>query len=338
MTRPTAAADHHHHYPSEATTHHLPLVLLHNTKNFTVPFQSHLQARFHLIDPNTQPDPSLQPISTSIRVILCVGPSPLPSTTLNLYPSLELVVGAGVGVDHIDLHECRRRNIRVANAGDAFSDDTADYAVGLLIDVLRGVSLADRFVRAGSWASDKEFPLGRTVAGKRIGVVGLGSIGSRICRRLEGFGCRIAYNSRRMKPEFPYQFYGNVHDLAANSDVLILSCALTDETYHVINKDVMRTLGKGGVIINIGRGALIDEKELVECLIEGIIGGAGLDVYENEPNVPEELFELDNVVLSPHKAVVTPESFKALADVVVGNLEAFFSNKPLVSEIWLNVD
>ncbi|KAG9149272.1 hypothetical protein Leryth_003246 [Lithospermum erythrorhizon] len=269
MTTPTAAADHHHHYPSEATTHHLPLVLLHNTKNFTVPFQSHLQARFHLIDPNTQPDPSLQPISTSIRVILCVGPSPLPSTTLNLYPSLELVVGAGVGVDHIDLHECRRRNIRVANAGDAFSDDTADYAVGLLIDVLRGVSLADRFVRAGSWASDKEFPLGRT------------------------------HNSRRMKPEFPYQFYGNVHDLAANSDVLILSCALTDELVVFVN----RMLG----------------------------------VCKNRLKIlPERTIQLDNVVLSPHKAVVCKCVPRPQQDVVVGNLEAFFSNKPLVSEIWLN--
>lgn len=321
---------------NEQSGNERPLVLLHNVKNYKVPFLSPLHTRFQVVDPNTQSDSSVHSISGSIRVILCLGPSPLPSSTLSLYPALQLIVGAGVGVDHIDFAECRRRNIRVTNAGQAFSDDTADYAIALLIDVLRRISSADKFVRAGSWASNNEFPLARKVSGKRVGVVGLGSIGSRICRRLEGFGCRIAYNSRKMKPEFSYEFYENVHDLAANSDALILSCSLTKETYHVINKNVMKALGKGGVIINVGRGALINEKELVECLIEGVIAGAGLDVYENEPNVPEELYGLDNVVLSPHKAVVTPESFQALEDVVLGNLEAFFASRPLLSEIAID--
>jgi len=128
-----------------------------------------------------------------------------------------------------------------------------------------------------------------------------------------------------------YPFYTNVCELAANSDALIICCGLTDQTRHMINREVLLALGKEGVIVNIGRGAIIDEKEMVQCLAEGEIGGAGLDVFENEPNVPKELFALDNVVLEPHLAVFTPESFKALRDLMIGNLEAFFSNKPLLS-------
>ncbi|CAK9173104.1 unnamed protein product [Ilex paraguariensis] len=162
-----------------------------------------------------------------------------------------------------------------------------------------------------------------------------GSIGIRMAKRLEAFGCIIAYNSRRKKPHVSYRCYEDVHDLATNSDVLIVCCALTSETHHIINKDVMEALGKKGVIVNVGLGTLVDEKELVQFLVRGESGGAGLDVYENEPNVPEELFAMDNVVLSPHKAVATPESFVALQEVIIGNLEAFFSNKALLSQVEL---
>lgn len=171
------------------------------------------------------------------------------------------------------------------------------------------------------------------LGGKRVGIVGLGSIGSEIAKRLEAFGCIIAYNSRKKKAHVSYPYYANVNDLAANSDVLIVCCALTKETHHLINKDVMTAVGKTGVVINVGRGALIDEKELAKFLMQGEIRGAGLDVFEDEPSVPEELFELDNVVLSPHRAVGTPESMLALKNVVVGNLSAFFANKPLLSQI-----
>lgn len=174
------------------------------------------------------------------------------------------------------------------------------------------------------------------LGGKRVGIVGLGSIGSEVAKRLKAFGCEIAYNSRKKKTEVPYPYYANVSDLATNSDALIVCCASTKETYHLINKDVMAALGKNGVVINVGRGDLVDEKELVKFLVRGEIGGAGLDVYENEPRVPEELFGLDNVVLSSHTAVCTTESMAALKGVVVGNLEAFFANKPLLSPIVID--
>lgn len=171
------------------------------------------------------------------------------------------------------------------------------------------------------------------VSGKRIGIVGLGNIGSRVAKRLESFNCRISYNSRNRKSSIPYKYYSNVSDLAAENDALIICCPLTTETYHLINKKVLSALGKEGVVVNVARGNVIDEQELIRCLIEGVIKAAGLDVFATEPNVPKEFFELDNVVLSPHSATFTVETFKELQELVVGNLEAFFSNKPLVNVV-----
>lgn len=157
----------------------------------------------------------------------------------------------------------------------------------------------------------------------------MGNIGYEVAKRLEAFGCFVSYNSRKKKPNVSYPFYLDVCELAANCDALIICCGLSDETRHMINKQVLSALGK---IVNIGRGAIIDENEMVRCLMQGELAGAGLDVFENEPNIPKEFFAMDNVVLSPHRAVFTPESLKDLSQLVVGNLEAFLSNKPLLSE------
>uniref|UniRef100_A0A803LRC3 Glyoxylate/hydroxypyruvate reductase HPR3 n=1 Tax=Chenopodium quinoa TaxID=63459 RepID=A0A803LRC3_CHEQI len=355
------------------------------------------------------------------RALVCVWASPLRKDILDCLPSLELVVVACAGYNHIDLSECRRRGILVANVGDVSSEDVADYTVGMLLDVLRKFSAADRYVRGGVWPRPGEFPLGsswspsllrclwqipascqqnahgaelnqhasaalqeslwpscglqpsaagclRTVLlvrgslqldvaawtawvagqppipplqqphymrGKRIGIVGLGSIGTFVANRLIPFGCTIAYNSRQKKSSVSFPYYANVYDLALDSDILILCCSLTDQTHHIIDKKVLTALGKDGYVINVGRGALINENELVQSLVEGEIGGAGLDVFEYEPNISKELFGLDNVVLSPHRAAFTPQSFKAVEDIVVANLEAFFSNKPLITPIRL---
>ncbi|KAI4354942.1 hypothetical protein L6164_003763 [Bauhinia variegata] len=271
---------------------------------------------------------------TSIRAILCNPFQRVSAEVLRLLPSLGIVVTSSIGTDHIDLAECYSRRVQVATAGGLFSEDVADLAVGLLIDVLRKISAGDRYVRRRvdefqPW----NYPLGSKVGGKRVGIVGLGKIGILVARRLEAFGCRVVYNSRKEKAFVSYPFYSNVVDLAADSDALVLCCPLTEQTYHMVNREVMLALGKEGVIVNIGRGALIDEKELVQCLMEGKIGGTGLDVFENEPNVPKELFELDNVVLSPHAAALTLECFNSTCEDVARNLEAFFSSQPLVSPI-----
>ncbi|CAN6247868.1 unnamed protein product [Urochloa humidicola] len=273
--------------------------------------------------------------AATARALITVDLPPVTVDLLDALPALELVVASSVGVDHIDLAACRRRGVRVTNAGGAYAADAADYAVGLVVSTLRRVPAAEAYVRRGHWADRGEYPLTTKVSGKRVGIVGLGRIGSLVARRLAAFGCSVAYNSRSPKPAAPYAFFPTVVDLAAASDVLVLSCALTEETRRVVNREVMEALGERGVLVNVGRGGLVDEPELVRCLREGVIGGAGLDVYDREPEVPPELFEMDNVVLSGHRAVLTAESMAAVVDIVAGNLEAFFAGRPLLSPVTL---
>ncbi|KGN56573.1 glyoxylate/hydroxypyruvate reductase HPR3 [Cucumis sativus] len=298
--------------------------------------ESQFQNRFQFLKPWDSNLPLLQFLisnAQSVRACLVTPGDGLAvsSAILDCLPSLKFVVTASAGVDHLNVAELRRRGVAIAYAGNLFSQDVADMAVGLLIDVLRNVSAGDRFVRQGLWATQMDFSLGLKLTGKRIGIVGLGKIGSEVAKRLEGFGCRISYNSRTKKPLVPYSHYSNVHELATNCDVLIICSSLTEETRHLINREVMVALGKDGVIINVGRGAIIDEKAMIEYLIQGEIKGAGLDVFEDEPEIPKQLFNLDNVVLSPHVAVTTTESIAGLIELALENLEAFFSNKPLVS-------
>ncbi|PWA97085.1 D-isomer specific 2-hydroxyacid dehydrogenase family protein [Artemisia annua] len=252
----------------------------------------------------------------SVKVVICSGWSPITAEVLADLPSLELVVTSTAGVNHIDMAECRRRGIRVTNTGDLFSDDVADGAVGLLIDVMRRISAGDRFVRGGRWPMTEVYTLGSKLGGKKVGIVGLGNIGSRVATRLEAMGCIISYTSRQQKHSIPFTFYPNVHQLASNSDALVLCCSLTNNTHHIINKRVIHALGKNGVIVNVARGSVIDEVELVKCLVNGEIGGVGLDVFENEPSVPKELFGLDNVVILPHSTACTRECFYSAAQVM----------------------
>lgn len=208
-------------------------------------------------------------------------------------------------------------------------------AVGLLIDVMRNITAADRYVRTRNQCEPWDFPLGFKVSGKRVGIVGLGSIGMEVAKRLESFGCIILYHSRHQKTSVSYPFYSNVVELATNSNALVVCCALNEQTRHIINRGVLLALGREGFIVNVGRGGLVDEKQLVKCLMEGEIGGAGLDVFENEPHVPKELLAMNNVVLSPHCAAFTSECIMDLCELVRGNLESFFSNMPLITPVVL---
>ncbi|CAK8542265.1 unnamed protein product [Lathyrus sativus] len=291
-------------------------------------------------DPNSQPlehfmvenkyDPSM------FQALICypLGP-PINDTFLQNFPCLKLVVTTSSGTDHIDLGVCKCRGIRVANVGSVYSEDVADVAVALLIGVVSKICAADRFVRT-TMRFNFPYCSNSKLRGKRVGIVGLGSIGMEVAKRLEAFGCIILYHSRKKKPFVTYQFYSNMFELATASDALVLCCSLNEQTRHIVNKEVMLALGNKGVIVNVGRGSLIDEQELVKCLMEGHIGGAGLDVFENEPNVPQQLLALDNVVLSPHNAAFTIETFMAATQIVEENLEAFFTNKSLVTQVHLN--
>lgn len=293
-------------------------------------------SKFQFLSPsesNLPLDQFLEAEAQNTQAAVCSGGFKISAEVLRHLPSLRLIVTVSAGLNHIDLSECRKRGISVANAGNIYSTDVADLAVGMTIDVMRKISAGNRFVKTGLWPKQGNFPLGSKLGGKQVGIVGLGSIGVEVAKRLEAFGCKISYYSRKRKPFSSYAFHSNIHELAFASDILVICCALTEQTHHMINKEVLLALGKEGLIVNVARGSVIDEKELVRCLVRQEIAGAGLDVFEHEPDVPRELFGLDNVVLSPHSAVLTEGVFRNSKELLTGNLEAFFSNRPLLSPV-----
>ncbi|VAI81455.1 unnamed protein product [Triticum turgidum subsp. durum] len=320
-----------------------PAVLV--LRRLDAPFAAALHEHFLLLDfhASGEPLPAFLAAAAAApeppRAVLVVGGGAIrvDAPFLDVVQSVRCVVTTGTGVDHIDLAECARRGVAVANAGKVYSTDVADHAVGLLLDVQRRVSAAERYVRRGSWPAQGDYrPLGSKLGGKRVGIIGLGNIGSLVARRLEAFGCVILYNSRRRKEEGSsrrYTYFPDVRGLAAASDVLVVACALNEETRHVVGREVLDALGKDGVLINVGRGANVDEAALVAALKEGRIAGAGLDVFEDEPKVPAELLPMDNVVLTPHVAVLTQESRSDLRAQTIGNLQAFFSGQPLLTPV-----
>ncbi|KAM0933162.1 putative hydroxyphenylpyruvate reductase [Dioscorea sansibarensis] len=269
----------------------------------------------------------------SIRALVGNTNAGADAETIDALPRLEIVSTFSVGLDKIDLDKCRERGIRVTNTPDVLTDDVADLAIGLAIAVLRRIPQVDRYVRDGSWKTKGDYKLTSKLSGKTVGIIGLGRIGMAIAKRAEAFGCPIIYHSRSEKPDTNYKYYSNVLDLAVNCQVLIVACSLTPETHHIVNHEVTDALGPNGVLINIGRGLHVDESELVKALVEGRLGGAGIDVFEHEPHVPEELFGLDNVVMVPHVGSDTMETCKAMADLVLRNLEAHFSSKPLLTPV-----
>lgn len=268
-----------------------------------------------------------------VRAVICNTVEGASAQLIDALPCLEMVATFSVGVDKIDLPRCQSRGIAVSNTPDVLTDCTADTALALLLALLRRICSAHRFLCQGRWSSQHNFMLTTKVSGKRVGIVGLGRIGLAIAKRAEGFGCAISYQGKSSKPNLPYAYYHSAIDLAKNSDVLIISCPLTEETRHSIGRDVFDALGSKGFLINVARGPILDEVALVKALAEGRLGGAGLDVYENEPHVPAELCSMDNVVLTPHIGNSTWETKRTMADLVLSNLDAYFSGKPLVTPV-----
>ncbi len=243
---------------------------------------------------------------------------------LEALPNLKIIATNGVGFDKVDVDLAANRGVYVSTTPGLLSEDVADLAVGLTISLLRRISAGDTYVREGSWLKD-EMPLARKVSGRKFGVLGLGAIGSAIAARLAPFG-EVHYTGRSQK-EVPYQYQPDVLSLAKNSDVLVIACAANAETQNMVNSDVLQALGSDGWLINISRGAVVDEPALIQALDAGTIAGAGLDVYADEPNVPQALIDSDRVVLTPHIASATKETRKAMADCVLANLDAVMAGE-----------
>ena len=243
---------------------------------------------------------------------------------INALPALKVISSFGVGYETIAIAEAQRRQIQVGYTPEVLNDCVADIAMGLVIDVARGMSASDRYAREKKWLKSP-YPLTTRVSGKRLGIVGLGRIGQVIARRASGFDMDIRYHNRKPNPALPYVYEPSLAALASWCDFLVVASAGGAETKHLISRDILQALGPRGFLINISRGSVIDEEALIEALEQNLIAGAGLDVYEDEPNIPERLLALDNAVLLPHLASATHETRQAMADLVMDNLRSFFS-------------
>ncbi len=216
---------------------------------------------------------------------------------------------------------------------DVLNDCVADLAMGLMIDSARRLSEADRFVRSGAWSSTTGFPLARRVSGKRLGIVGLGRIGEAVALRASGFSMPVRYHNRRPVVGSRYQHEPDLLTLARWADFLVLTCPGGQATYHLIDAKVLEALGPDGFLINVARGSVVDEAALIAALQQKVIGGAGLDVFEREPQVPAALRELDNVVLLPHVGSASVETRQQMADLVLDNLRAFIATGKLLTPL-----
>ena len=267
----------------------------------------------------------------AIQAVVTSGHTGISTALARRLPRMKLVAINGVGYDQVDTDAMLSLGIRVTNTPDVLTADVADTAIGLMINAMRQLPAAERHVREGHWPRGAS-PLARTASGRRYGILGLGRIGIAIAERLAGFGGSIGYTSRTPK-SVPYRFFTDLHALAEESDVLFVANAATAATRHMVDRKVLDALGAEGVLVNVARGAIVDEDALVEALVEKRILSAGLDVFANEPHVPAALLALENVALAPHVGSATHETRNAMGQLMLDNIEAHFAGRPLPTAV-----
>lgn len=260
-----------------------------------------------------------------IKAIVTSGALGASSEVIAKLPKLEAIFSFGVGYDSIAVDAARDRGIIVTNTPEVLDDCVADTAMALTLDVMRRYSEADRFLRAGQWPKGK-FPLASKIGNKKIGIVGLGNIGEAIAKRATAFDMQVLYHNRKPKAGVAYQYYADLDAMITDCDVLVLAVPGGKSTEGLIDAKRLGLLGGKGFLVNIARGSVVDQAALIDALREGRIAGAGLDVYEDEPNVPQALIEMDNVVLLPHLASGTHETRQAMGDLVWSNIKGYYHN------------
>ncbi len=247
-------------------------------------------------------------------------------------PKLRAISNYGVGYDSIDTAAAIERGIVVTHTPDVLNDEVANTAVLLMLAVARNFAADERYLRAGRWEREGNAPLSRSVRGMRVGIVGLGRIGLEIAEKLEVFGVEVVYHTRTER-DVAYRYYPNLVGMAQEADILIVITPGGAGTRHLVNRQVMDALGPEGILINVSRGSVVDEKALIAALAEGRLGQAGLDVFENEPHVPAELIAMDQVTLLPHVGSATVETRQAMGDLAVENLTAFHETGKAVTPV-----
>jgi lactate dehydrogenase-like 2-hydroxyacid dehydrogenase len=296
------------------------------------PEMARLQDHFHVVRLYNESDPerALQAVKNDVVAIISNPSTPVRASLMEALPNLEIITQFAVGIDNIDVAAARARGVSITNTPDVLTDDTADIAVSLLLALSRRIVEADMFVRIGKWGQTP-MPLGTTLKGKTVGIAGLGRIGQAIAKRLTAFDMRVVYFGRKQKADIAYPFYADLKRMAGDCDYLVLAVSGGPSTQNIVNADVLEALGPKGYLINVARGSVVDEAALIDALKARKIAGAGLDVYAHEPNVPQEYKAMDNVVLLPHIGSATHETRTIMGEIVLANLQAHFSGKPLIT-------
>lgn len=296
--------------------------------------QARLEAEFtaHKLWEAADRDAFLRNVADRVRGIAVYALHGCQAALIEALPRVEIIACMGIGVDRIDLACARKRGIRVTNTPDVVTPDTADTAMALMLAVERRIPQGDRFVRSGEWVNG-DFAFGRSIGKRRLGIIGLGRIGSAIAKRAQAFDMEIAYHGPREKAGAPYRYVADLVELAEWAEILVAACPGGEATRNLVNGRVIAALGPEGSLINISRGSVIDEPALIAALQSGTLGAAGLDVFATEPRVPEALRAMDNVVLSPHIGTQTHDARRAMGDLTVDNLHAHFAGRELLSPV-----
>lgn len=283
-----------------------------------------LEHEFEVVRLYKEPDPevTLNAVKDNVTAIVATMGNQVQANLINALPNLEIICLKSVGYDNVDLQAAKDQDIIVTNCPGLVTADTADTAMGLLLNLSRRYVELDAYVRVGHWQKSGTQPLSTSLTGKKVGIAGLGRIGQAIARRCEAFDMNVSYFGRHEKTEFSYPYYSDLVRMAEDVDYLIMVVPGGDETRNMVDMEVLNALGENGYLINVARGSVVDEETLVYALKNGIIKGAGLDVYTDEPNVPNDLKTMDNVVLFPHVGANTYETIRAMGELIIENLLA----------------
>lgn len=290
-----------------------------------------LEARFdtHRLFEAKDRDAYLSEVGPKIRAIAGSG---VDAAMMEAMPNLELIANFGVGYDSIDTEAAKARGIRVTNTPDVLNDAVAELAIGLMIALARQIPQTDRFVREGKWEK-QGYPLTWELNGKTVGILGLGRIGKEIAARCQAMKMRVVYHGRTKQDNQPFIYYDDLAEMARDADWLMVIAPGGAGTKGIVSRKVLEALGPEGAVVNLARGTLIDEAAMLELLKSKRLGGAALDVFENEPKMDPAFHGLDNVVLSPHQGSATDQTRHQMGMLVVRNIEAHFSGKLLLTPV-----
>lgn len=293
-----------------------------------------LEEKFSVIKLWRESDPEqvIQAHKDDVVAINCSVPHKITDKIIKSLPNLKIIATFSVGFDHIDLESAKKHDVHVTNTPHVLAAETADTGMALLLATAKRLAEGDMYVRVGKWLNG-DMPLGVSLTNKKVGIVGLGDIGSKVAKRCEAFDMDVCYYGPRQKSQYNYQYYDDVMEMAHDVDFLMLTCPGGAVTANLIDANVLDALGPKGILINIARGSVVDQPALIQALQSRMIAAAGLDVFQNEPHVPEEFISMDNVILLPHIGSATIETRSAMGKLVIDNIWAQIEGKPLLTEV-----